>query len=265
MSTVAIEPAGDAIRVVRLARPERLNAISFELVADLHDALDEVAADEACKVAVLTGAGRGFCAGLDLRDFGTPPSAGEHPHFPAGTTGQSFMANLTQHIRATPQIVLAAVNGPAYGGGLSLALACDLRYAADSAVLTTAFAKVGFSGDYGGTWFLTQIVGTAKARELYYFSDRLSAAEAEQAGVVNGVFPAALLAAEVDARARRLAAGPRVAHRYMKDALNRAVTGDLVECLDLEASFHNHTGLTEDHQEAARAFVEKRPPVFRGR
>src|SRR4051794_18158361 len=117
MSTVAVERAGEAIRVIRLDRPDRLNAISFELVADLHDALDEVAADETCKVAVLTGAGRGFCAGLDLRDFGTPPSAGEHPHYPAGTTGQSFMANLTQHIRATPQIVVAAVDGPASGGG----------------------------------------------------------------------------------------------------------------------------------------------------
>ena len=151
------------------------------------------------------------------------------------------------------------------GAGMQLALSCDLRYAADTAVLTTAFAKVGFSGDYGGTWFLTQIVGTAKARELYYFSDRLGAADAEQLGLVNAVLPADALESEVLERARRLAAGPRVAHRYMKDALNRAVTGELTECLDLEASFHNHTGTTEDHHEAARAFVEKRPPVFRGR
>ena len=120
MSTVTLEQPSEAVRIIRLDRPERLNAITFELVGDLHDALDTVAGDESCKVAVLTGAGRGFCAGLDLKDFGTPPSAGEHPHYPAGTTGQSFMANLTQHIRATPQIVVAAVNGPAYGGGLSL-------------------------------------------------------------------------------------------------------------------------------------------------
>ena len=155
MSTVAVERVDEAIRVIRLDRPDRLNAISFELVADLHDALDEVAADERCKVAVLTGAGRGFCAGLDLRDFGTPPSAGEHPHYPAGTTGQSFMANLTQHIRATPQIVVAAVNGPAFGGGLSLALACDLRVAARSATFCSAFIKTGLTGtDIGVTYLL---------------------------------------------------------------------------------------------------------------
>ena len=111
------ESVAPHVKRITLNRPERLNAITFELVADLHDALDTVAADEACKVAVLTGAGRGFCAGLDLKDFGTPPAAGEHPHFPAGTTGQSFMANLTQHIRATPQIVVAAVNGPRSAAG----------------------------------------------------------------------------------------------------------------------------------------------------
>jgi 2-(1,2-epoxy-1,2-dihydrophenyl)acetyl-CoA isomerase len=164
-----------------------------------------------------------------------------------------------------PKPVIAMVSGPAAGAGLALALACDLRYAADSAVFTTAFAKVGFSGDYGGTWFLTQIVGTAKARELYYFSERISAAEAERLGIVNGVLPASELETAVLEKARRLAAGPRVAHRYMKDALNRAVQSELLDCLDLEASFHNHTGRTEDHQEAARAFVEKRPPAFRGR
>jgi 2-(1,2-epoxy-1,2-dihydrophenyl)acetyl-CoA isomerase len=168
-------------------------------------------------------------------------------------------------IWSMPKPVIAMLPGPAAGAGLALALACDLRYAADTAMVTTAFAKVGFSGDYGGTWFLTQIVGTAKARELYYFSDRIPAQEAERLGVVNAVFPADELEAEVLDRARRLAHGPRIAHRYMKDMLNRAVQDDLTDCLDLEASFHNHTGRTEDHQEAARAFVEKRPPAFRGR
>jgi 2-(1,2-epoxy-1,2-dihydrophenyl)acetyl-CoA isomerase len=230
--------------------------------------LAAVELDDEVGCVVLTGAGGAFCAGGDVRamDEGYQGAGAGAVPFDVKVHRQRLSQRATSGaIWSMPKPVIAAIPGPAAGAGLSLALACDLRYAADSAVLTTAFAKVGFSGDYGGTWFLTQIVGTAKARELYYFSDRLSAAEAEQAGVVNGVFPAAELAAEVDARARRLAAGPRVAHRYMKDALNRAVTGDLVECLDLEASFHNHTGLTEDHQEAARAFVEKRPPVFRGR
>src|SRR6478752_4767298 len=190
MSTVAVEPAGDGIRVIRLDRPDRLNAISFELVADLHDALDEVAADETCKVALLTGAGRGFCAGLDLRDFGTPPSAGEHPHYPAGTTGQSFMSNLTQHIRATPQIVVAAVNGPAFGGGLSLALACDLRVAARSASFCSAFIRTGLTGtDAGVSYLLPRLIGAARAFDMIVTGRAVDADEAERFGIVSRVLP----------------------------------------------------------------------------
>src|SRR3954466_10144325 len=188
MPTVAVERAGEAIRVLRLARPDRLNAISFDLVADLHDALDEVAADETCKVAVLTGAGRGFCAGLDLRDFGTPPSSGEHPPYPAGTTGQSFMSNLTQHIRATPQIVVAAVNGPAFGGGLSLALACDLRVAARSATFCSAFIKTGLTGtDIGVTYLLPRLIGAARAFDMIVTGRTVDAVEAERMGIVSRV------------------------------------------------------------------------------
>ena len=189
MSTVEIERVGDAVRVIRLARPDRLNAISFELVGDLHDALDEVGADETCKVAVLTGSGRGFCAGLDLRDFGTPPAAGEHPHAPAGTGGQSFMANLTQHIRATPQILLAAVNGPAYGGGLSLALACDLRVAAQSATFCSAFIKTGLTGtDIGVTYLLPRLIGASRAFDLIVTGRTVDAGTAEHLGIVSQVF-----------------------------------------------------------------------------
>jgi 2-(1,2-epoxy-1,2-dihydrophenyl)acetyl-CoA isomerase len=164
-----------------------------------------------------------------------------------------------------PKPTIAALPGAAAGAGLSLALACDLRYAVPGAVLTTAFAKVGFAGDYGGTWFLTRLVGTGKARELYFFSDKLSAEEAERIGIVNAVLPAENFEEAVMERARRLAAGPRVAYRYMKENLNRAVHGELGECLDMEAAHHIHTGGTEDHREAAKAFVEKRAPVFKGR
>jgi enoyl-CoA hydratase len=189
VSTVTLERATDAIRIVRLNRPERLNAISFELVADLHDALDEVAADERCKVAVLTGAGRGFCAGLDLRDFGTPPAPGQHPHFPAGATGQSFMADLTQHIRATPQIVLAAVNGAAFGGGLSLSLACDLRIAARSASFCSAFIKTGLTGtDIGVTYLLPRLIGASRAFDLIVTGRTVDAETAEHLGIVSQVF-----------------------------------------------------------------------------
>jgi 2-(1,2-epoxy-1,2-dihydrophenyl)acetyl-CoA isomerase len=164
-----------------------------------------------------------------------------------------------------PKPTIAAIPGPAAGAGLSLALACDLRYAVEGAFLTTAFARVALSGDYGGTWFLSRLVGTAKARELYYFSERVSAAEALSLGLVNAVFSAEAFDEEVTARARRLAAGPRTTYRYMKENLNRAVHGDLAESLDLEVTHHIHSGLTEDHREAARAFVEKREPKFGGR
>jgi 2-(1,2-epoxy-1,2-dihydrophenyl)acetyl-CoA isomerase len=164
-----------------------------------------------------------------------------------------------------PKPTIAAISGPAAGAGLSLALACDLRYAVRGAVLTTAFARVGFSGDYGGTWFLSRLVGSGKARELYYFSDRLDAEDAARLGIVNAVFPTEDFEHEVMVRARRLAAGPSIAYRYMKENLNRAIDGELGQCMDLEATHHIHTGLTEDHREAAQAFVEKREPRFQGR
>lgn len=164
-----------------------------------------------------------------------------------------------------PKPTIAAIGGPAAGAGLSLALACDLRYAVESAVLTTAFAKVAFAGDYGGTWFLTRLVGSAKAKELYYFSDRLSAADAERLGIVNATFPVADFDREVMQRARRLANGPRLAYRYMKENLNRAVNGELGDCMDIEVTHHVRTALTDDNREAAKAFVERREPTFTGR
>ena len=131
--------------------------------------------------------------------------------------------------------------------------------------MTTAFARVGFAGDYGGTWFMTRLIGSAKAKELYFFSERIDAREAERLGLVNAVFPADTLSDEVMQRARRLANGPRVALRYMKENLNRAVHAELADCSDLEVTHHVHTGTTEDHREAAKAFVDKREPTFRGR
>src|SRR5580700_1876674 len=164
-----------------------------------------------------------------------------------------------------PKPTIAAIGGPAAGAGLSLALACDLRYAVPGAVLTTAFAKVAFAGDYGGTWFLTRLVGSSKAKELYFFSERLSAEDAQRLGIVNAIFPPADFEREVMERARRLAQGPSIAYRYMKENLNRAVSGELGDCMDLEVTHHAHTGLTDDHREAAQAFVNKREPRFHGR
>jgi 2-(1,2-epoxy-1,2-dihydrophenyl)acetyl-CoA isomerase len=140
-----------------------------------------------------------------------------------------------------------------------------MRVMASTAIMTTAFARVGFSGDYGGTYFMTQLLGTAKARELYYLSDRIDAAEALRLGLTNWVVEPEMLMDKTMEIANRLAKGPTVAYRYMKENLNRALVGDVDDCLDLEATHHVHCGQTTDHKEATKAFVDKREPVFFGR
>jgi 2-(1,2-epoxy-1,2-dihydrophenyl)acetyl-CoA isomerase len=172
---------------------------------------------------------------------------------------------VSRWLHEMPKPTIAMVRGAAAGAGLSLALACDLRIAADSARFATAFARVGYSGDFGGSWFLTQLVGTAKARELYYTADIVDATQALALNLVNRVVPDARLEDETLALARRLASGPRVALRYMKRNMNAAQTNSLTEHLDLEAWHHTRCGATEDHREATKAFVDKREPVFRGR
>jgi enoyl-CoA hydratase len=188
MTTVAIAPVEAHITRLRLDRPDRLNAITFELVADLHDALDTVAADDDCKVVLLTGTGRGFCAGLDLKDWGTPPAPGGHRHMPVGVDPQGFMSNLVVHMRDTPQVIVAAVNGPAYGGGLALACAADIRVAARSARFCSAFIRTGLSGtDIGITYLLPRLIGNARAFDLILTGRDVDADEAERMGIVSRV------------------------------------------------------------------------------
>lgn len=187
-STIVVEHTSEAVRVLRLNRPGRLNALDYTCVAELHDALDELAADDSCKVAVLTGAGRGFCSGLDLKDFGRPPDVGTHRHRHAGITGQAFLANLAQHIHDTPQVIIAAVNGPAYGGGLALAAACDLRIAATSTTLAAAFIRTGLTGtDVGITYFLPRLIGASRAFDMILTGRTIDASEALQMGLVSRV------------------------------------------------------------------------------
>jgi 2-(1,2-epoxy-1,2-dihydrophenyl)acetyl-CoA isomerase len=255
----------DGVAVITMNRPDRRNAFSPAMVSALGAVLAQVETDEAVGCVVLTGAAGAFCAGGDVKSMAAPPA----------DPGRSLDARIHRqrlNQRATsgrlwsmPKPTIAAIGGPAAGAGLSLALACDLRYAVPGAVLTTAFAKVAFAGDYGGTWFLTRLVGSSKAKELYYFSERLTAEDAQRLGIVNAIFPPADFEREVMERARRLAQGPAIAYRYMKENLNRAVSGELGDCMDLEATHHVHTGLTEDHREAAQAFTGKREPRFRGR
>jgi enoyl-CoA hydratase len=256
MATVALERAGDAVSILRLDRPDRLNAISFELVADLHDALDEVARHESCKVVVLTGAGRGFCAGLDLRDFGKPPEAGEHPHYPAGTTGQSFMANLTQHIRATPQIVIAAVNGPAYGGGLSLSLACDLRVAARSATFCSAFIKTGLTGtDIGVTYLLPRLIGASRAFDLIVTGRTVDADTAEHLGIVSKVFDDEGFLEAALGVADGIAAYTGIGLRMTKEVMWANLdTPNMAACIALENRNQDIAGRSDEVQEYMRAY-----------
>ena len=188
MATVTLERVEPRIALLTLDRPDRLNAMSFELVADLYDALDEISGDPECTVVVLTGAGRGFCAGLDLKDWGAPPETGAHPHVKANVDGQAFMSNLTVHLRTTPQVVIAAVNGPAYGGGFALACACDLRFAARSARFCSAFIRTGLTGtDIGITYLLPRLVGASRAADLILTGREVHADEALDLGIVSRV------------------------------------------------------------------------------
>jgi 2-(1,2-epoxy-1,2-dihydrophenyl)acetyl-CoA isomerase len=255
----------DGVAVLTMNRPERRNALSPEMLSAMARVLADVEVDDEVGCVVLTGAGKGFCAGGDVKSMAGEDGDNGRAAVPydAQVHRQRLSHRATSgKLHEMPKPTIAALPGAAAGAGLSLALACDLRYAVDTAVMTTAFAKVAYAGDYGGTWFLTQLVGPGKARELYFFSERITAAEGERLGLLNGVFPAETFEADVMAKARQLAAGPRITYRYMKENLNRAIRGEMGECLDMEAAHHIHTGQTQDHHEAARAFVEKRDPVF---
>ena len=256
----------DGVAVITMNRPARRNAFSTGMISALGEVLAQVETDEAVGCVVLTGAAGAFSAGGDVKSMAARPASGNGTGIDAAIHRQRLNQRATSgRLWSMPKPTIAAIPGPAAGAGLSLALACDLRYAVPGAILTTAFARVAFAGDYGGTWFLTRLVGSGKAKELYYFSERLSAADAERLGIVNAVFPADSFESDVMERARKLAQGPSIAYRYMKENLNRAVSGELGDCMDLEVTHHTHTGLTEDHREAAQAFTEKREPTFHGR
>ena len=264
MTTDLLETIKDGVAVLTMNRPDRLNAMSRPMLDAMLEALQRLADDPAVGAVVLTGAGRGFCAGGDVKAMAEGNELG-------GTTMEEKAQALRSRMETSrllhemPKPTIAMVRGAAAGAGLSLALACDMRVAGNTARFGTAFARVGYSGDFGGSFFLTQIVGTAKARELYYTAELVDAQQALALGLVNRVVPDARLEEETMALARKIADGPRVALRYMKRNMNAAESNTLKEQLDLEAWHHTRTGMTEDHKEAARAFVEKREPVFKGR
>jgi 2-(1,2-epoxy-1,2-dihydrophenyl)acetyl-CoA isomerase len=236
------------------------------MIAGLLDELGRAAHDAEVRCVVVSGAGRGFCSGGDVSRM-RERNEGDGP----GLTVEQRMASLRRAeevslvLHELPKPTIAAINGAAAGAGLSIALACDLRIAADSARLVTAFARVGFSGDFGGTWLMTRLVGPARAKEFYFLADPIDANRALALGLVNRVVPAASLMDETAALARRLASGPAIAYGYMKTNINAALTADLRTLLDREAIGQTLTGRTEDHREAVKAFLEKRQPTFKGR
>jgi len=256
------------VAILTFNRPEARNALHSETYEAFERLLPQIAGDPEVGALMLTGAGGAFCAGGDVkgmnaRNSGAAPSPG---------TLESAVDDLRKRQRTVsaalqnfPKVTVAAIDGAAAGAGLSIALACDLRVASPRAIFTTAFAKVGFSGDFGGSWFLTQLVGAAKARELYLTADRFDAGEALSLHVVNEVLEDEDFESAALTYTTRFADGPLVAQRYIKENLNRALGADLLECLDAEAVAMSRCRSTEDHKEAVAAFVEKRTPSFNGR
>ncbi len=244
-------------------RPAKLNALSRELLHQSIETLKKWGRDPDIGAIVVTGAGRAFCAGGDVSNM-----ANDHENpltLEQQIDGLREAQELSWHLYNLPKVTIAAVNGHAMGAGLGVCLACDLRIASENAQFGTAYAKVGFGGDFGTTWLLARYAGAPKAKELFMLGDIIDAVESHRVGLINRFVPHDHLMSEVQAIATRIAHGPLTSYRYMKANVNLAMTTDFRTMLDREAETHLRCGQTEDHQEGVRAFLEKRPPNFSGR
>ena len=258
---VLLESREGSILTLTLNRPERLNALNNDLSTALHEALARVAADHTVHVVIVTGAGRAFCAGGDLAVIGASRARGDASELaPILRAGMQAVLR----IRTMPQPVIAAVNGPAAGAGMNIALAADLRIAVEEALFGQNFAKVGLFPDYGGTYFLPQLVGPSKAAEFFYTGEMIDAKTALRLGLVNHVYPAARFPSEVQALAAKIAAGPQIAIRAIKQTLFAREKEALVAALEREVEHQLKCFHSQDCQEGIRAFLEKRAPSFRG-
>lgn len=259
---VVLETRHEAVAYLVLNRPDKLNALSAELSTALNETLSRIADDQSIRVVVISGAGRAFCSGGDLGAIGKGREQNKTDEL--GPILRSGMQAVLK-MRLMPQPVIAAVNGPAAGAGMNVALAADIRIAADTATFGQTFSRVGLYPDYGGTYFLPQLVGPSVAAELFYTGEMIDAATALRLGIVNRVVPVTQLESEVKALAHEIAQGPPLAIRAIKKALFAANEEDLVKTLDHEAQEQLKCFHSEDCSEGIRAFFEKRHPKFQGK
>ena len=266
---ILLETRGN-LAVITLNRPDHLNALYGDMLLVLRKTLQTVAADPGIRAVVLTGAGRGFCAGGDVKMMFQQNEAKGAGAEGAGLENMAYdirkMMETCELLHEMPKPTIAMLRGPTAGGGMGIALACDLRFAADDLIMTTAFALVGVSGDSSCSYFLTQLVGPAKAKELFFTAKQLNAQQALEVGLVNQVVSGDELEEKTLKITNQLANGPTIAFNYIKRNINAAAAGTaLKEVLNLEALHMVRTMGTEDHKRAAKAFVEKRQPTFEGR
>jgi 2-(1,2-epoxy-1,2-dihydrophenyl)acetyl-CoA isomerase len=264
MSDTVLFTTDGAVGVMTLNRPESLNAMNPEMLDTMFRVAEKAAADPAIRCLVITGNGRGFSAGGDVKAMASGGRDGGGSVL-SGADALRQQEEISRLLYEMPKPTVAAINGVAAGAGLSVALAADLRVASDQARFTTAFAKVGFSGDFGGTWLLQRMVGPMKAKELYFMSDVFDAQRALELGLVTKVVAHEALMDETMALARRLASGPTLAYGRIKDNFVYGATNSFADTLTREAENMIASGRTQDHLNAARAFVEKREPTFEGR
>ncbi|PAY10550.1 enoyl-CoA hydratase [Bradyrhizobium sp. UFLA03-84] len=256
----------DRVAIVTLNRPDARNSLSDTLTPALRTMIRTCGENPEVGVLLVTGAGKAFCAGGNVKGMGAnrDPKKLEMSYEDKVADLQERQRLLTGALASVRKPTIAALPGPAVGAGLAIAMACDIRIAAQSAFISTGYLRVALSGDYGMAWLLTRLVGTSRARELMFTSEKVDAARCEQIGLVNRVVPDEALHDEAFALAKSIAEGPTLALRYMKDNLDEALQFDFATARDHEAERLIRLTTTSDHKEAVQAFIEKRKPVFRG-
>ena len=254
----------DRVALITLNRPEARNALSDRLTPALRRMIKQCGDDPNVGALLISGAGNAFCAGGDVKGMGNNATKTEIPIEERVADLQMKQRTLTGALVAVRKPTIAALPGAAAGAGLALALACDIRIAAESAIMATGYARIGLTGDYGIAWQLTRLVGTSRARELMFLSERIDARRCETLGLVNRVVPDAELRETAFALAKSLAEGPSIALARIKDNLDHAVNSDFLDSMDQEAENMVRSARTTDHKEAVRAFIDKRKPAFVG-